>query len=111
MAPYDSKTFTTLKGKITRVSTNFNPIMKEKGLHLALSTPTGSLLVHVSPQWYADQKKFNFANGERLTVSGSIFQKKGERNIYAATIIRENGSVLKLRNPKTGKHLWFGRYR
>lgn len=113
MTPYDRSTFTTIQGTVADVTTVLNPVMKEEGMHLELKTASDTVLVHVVPKWYADKnkKKFDFFKGEKISVSGSQFSKNQQPNIYAATIKRQSGLTLKLRNIKSGQGLWSGRYR
>jgi hypothetical protein len=110
MVPYQKATFTTIEGSIESVDTIYNRVTSEKGLHLTLKTSKGKYIVHVCPQWYADQQQLSFNTGEIITVSGSRFKKDNNENIYAAVIKRSNGKILMLRNPDTGKHLWGQRY-
>ena len=117
MAPYAQGTLTDVKGDIVDVYVVFNPVMQEKGLHLSLETSTGRYVVHVCPLWWDEKQKFGLSKGESITVSGSCFEKKGEKNIYAAKIVRHDSNVpagkrvLELRDLKTGGRLWYGRYR
>ncbi len=110
MASYKKETFTTIKGNIKSISTVFNKITREKGLHLKVKTSSGYYIVHVCPQWYADKQKFQFDKDELLTISGSTFVKDKKQNIYAATIIRSSSETLKLRDKDTGKNLWGARF-
>lgn len=117
MAPYAQGILTNVEGNIVDVYVVFNPVMQEKGLHLLLETSTGRYVIHVCPLWWDEKQKFGLSKGESITVSGSCFEKKGEKNIYAAKIVRHDSNVpaekriLELRDLKTGERLWFGRYR
>ncbi len=110
MIPYKSETVTTIKGKVRRVKTVFNRIQQEKGLHLTVKSSSGSYIVHVCPQWYADKQKIQFFKGESISITGSTFTKDGKQNIYAASI-RRGPKTLNLRNVDTGVGLWSERYK
>ena len=88
MVPYEKGTPTTIEGRILSVHTDPNPVVSELGLHLTVETSGGEYIVHVSPQWYADQQQFQFVKGEYLTITGSFFLRDQQKNIYAATIVR-----------------------
>lgn len=109
MTPYRSSTVTTIKGEITDVSTVYNPVVREKGLHLRVETSRQEYVIHVCPQWYAEKEDFNFTQGERVTVTGSEFTKDFEQNIYAATIVRGSAPPLQFRDLESGDSLWSGR--
>ncbi|MEW6380832.1 MAG: hypothetical protein AB1611_14660 [bacterium] len=95
MVPYDPATLTTIEGKITGIYTVDNRATSELGFHLRVATASGEYIVHVSPQWYADKQNFQFMTGELLTVTGSAFTRDQQKNIYAATIIRQFSSLPK----------------
>ncbi|MGA1874627.1 MAG: hypothetical protein ACMUIA_03360 [bacterium] len=88
MVPYEKGTPTTIEGRIMGVHTTPNPVVSELGLHLTVETKEGEYIVHVSPQWYADQQQFQFVKGEYLTITGSFFLRDQQKNIYAATLVR-----------------------
>lgn len=95
MVPYKNGTIKTIEGKIKSIKTIYNPVTKEKGLHLKVKTSSKEYTVHVCPQWYADKQQFKFFKGELLTIKGSAFIKDGEPNIYAVSIIRRFSSLSK----------------
>jgi len=93
MVPYDGGTVTTIVGKITGVYTVDNRTTSELGFHLKVETGSGEYIVHVSPQWYADNQHFQFVTGELLTITGSAFTRDQQKNIYAASITRRFSSL------------------
>lgn len=93
MIPYEAGKLTTIEGKVTDIYTVDNRTTSELGFHLRLATSSGDYIVHVSPQWYADQQRFQFMAGEALTVTGSAFTRDNQKNIYAATIVRRFSSL------------------
>ncbi len=111
MKRYKKDAVVTVKGTVIEAYMKYNRHMREKGLHLTFKTQTDEYIVHVCPKWYADKKNITFAKDDKITVTGAVFMKHGEKNIYAARIINSEGSVLKLRDPDTGAVLWRGRYR
>ncbi|MBF0382848.1 MAG: hypothetical protein HQL69_17645 [Magnetococcales bacterium] len=117
MKAYDKNSVLKVEGRVRSSEISYNRHMGENGLHVTLESSKGSFIVHVCPQWYAEQKNISFKNGETITVLGAEFEKHGEQNIYAATIRRQDGSLpknsqtLRLRDPDSGNHLWSGRYR
>ena len=73
---------------------------------LTLKTDQGSLLVHLGPGWYLDEKKFAVKVGDTVEATGS----KVTLNNQPALIAREvkaNGVTLKLRNEQ-GLPVWRG---
>ncbi|MBF0370026.1 MAG: hypothetical protein HQL52_11280 [Magnetococcales bacterium] len=109
MVDYAKGTVKTVQGEIKGVETVRNPDMNEDGLHLSFKTADeGYYNVHVAPQWYVDLKKFDFKEGEQLSILGSAFHNAGEQNLYAATITRGSAEI-KLRNPESGAGLWMRR--
>ena len=115
MAPYEKDSFVTREGTILKVeSSSFNPVMREKGLHLKVKTSAGTYTIHVAPQWYIDQQQITFRKGDKVVVSGSEFYASRGwitgKNIYAATIHAPTlNEPLQVRNPDTGEGLWYGR--
>ena len=95
MTPYEQGTVTTIEGKIKSIYTSKNKLTSEYGLHLVLENSSGEYIVHVCPQWVADQQQFQFLKGELLTVSGSVFVREQQNNIYAAVINRRFSSLSK----------------
>lgn len=110
MDPYNEKTLKTIKGEIVSIDTVFNRHTQENGLHLSIESSSVKYIIHVCPEWYAEKNKIQFKKNEKISVTGSEFEKDNEKNIYAASIVRSSGAVLKLRDKNTGKTLWKGRY-
>jgi hypothetical protein len=112
MQPYDSTTFMQFAAKVESVNTLQNPQSGRFGLHLfARDAFLNLYLVHICPQWYADNHpdQFLFKPGDQLIVSGSRFATGlTKNNIFAATIINCSRNYLELhvRDPQTGTALW-----
>lgn len=107
MEPYRKETVKKIEGRVINEVIQFNKVMQEEGLHLIFQTEDEEkeYLIHVCPAWVAEQQNITFKRGEKLTITGSEFLKKGKLNLYAAEIIRE-GKKLQLRNPENGEPLW-----
>ncbi|MBF0588115.1 MAG: hypothetical protein HQL53_03210 [Magnetococcales bacterium] len=109
MAVYTPNTVTQLQGTVSSSSVDHNSEMGQKGLHVYLSTDKGRVKVHVAPEWVTKQQRISFRNGEPISVIGATFEKRGDLNIYAATIY-QGRRMISLRNPQTGQSLWRGRH-
>lgn len=110
MAPYALSTVKTVQGTIRSVDVVYNRHTNEDGIHLRLMTSRGEYIIHVCPEWYAEQQNIRFSKGESISVTGSEFNKDNEKNIYAATIERTAEPALLLRDKKSGKELWDRRH-
>ncbi len=111
VASYNKYTVITIDATIQSVGSNeLNKQNFGRGTHLYITSDRGQYKIHVAPEFWIKQKKIIFNSGEKITITGSEFKGKGKRvsanNIYAATIIKENGEELNFRDPKTGKGLW-----
>jgi hypothetical protein len=112
MPQYDRFSFMRVMVWVESVNTLKNPHIGRFGLHLfAKDAFSNRYLVHICPQWYADNHpdQFTFKIGEQLIISGSRFATGlTENNIFAATIINcsRNNLELNVRDPYTGNALW-----
>ncbi len=112
MPPYNPLTFMQFAAKVESVNTLRNPKSGGIGLHLFAKDLFSNLyLIHVCPQWYADNhpEQFAFKPGEQIIVSGSRFATGlTPNNILAATVVNcsRNYLELRVRNPQTGGALW-----
>jgi hypothetical protein len=107
---YNPQTVATVTGQVEKLEDL--PSMgggKGQGMQyrgFTLKTDQGSLMVHLGPGWYLDQKKFGVKVGDTVEVTGS----KVTLNNQAALIAREvtvNGTTLKLRDDQ-GLPVWRG---
>jgi hypothetical protein len=112
MPPYNWLTFMQFSAKVESINTLRNPKSGGIGLHLFARDIFSNLyLVHVCPQWYADNHpdQFAFRPGDQLVISGSRFATGlTPNNILAATIINcsRNYLELRVRDPLNGNILW-----
>lgn len=112
MGRYDPFSLLRVMLWVDSVNTLQNPSSGGIGLHLfAKDIFSKQYLVHVCPQWYADNHpdQFAFKPGDQLIVSGSRFATGlTENNILAATVTNcsRNFLELRLRDTATGAPLW-----
>jgi hypothetical protein len=112
MPQYDRMTFMQVAVRVESVNTLQNPHSGRYGMHLfARDAFLNRYLVHICPQWYADNhpNQFAFNLGDQLIISGSRFATGlTQNNIFAATIVNCSRSYLELRvrDPYTGSPLW-----
>ena len=107
---YNPQTVTTVTGQVEKLEDL--PSMGRGGARvcstaaLLLKTDQGSLMVHLGPGWYLDEKKFAVQVGDTVSATGS----KVTLNNQPALIAREvtvKGTTLKLRDDQ-GLPLWRG---
>ncbi len=111
MPSYKKENVTIVHGTVIRTYTSSPPMTGKKGLHIEFRTSSeDEYIIHVCPQWYADENHISFEKGDLLTVSGAEFKtEQTENNIYAATIInRSSYTKIQLREQNTGKKMWAG---
>jgi hypothetical protein len=107
---YNPQTVTTVHGRVEKLEDlpsmggGRGQAMQYRGV--TLKTDQGSLMVHMGPGWYLDEKKFVVKVGDTVEVTGS----KVTLNNQPAMIAREvkvDGAVLKLRDDQ-GLPMWRG---
>jgi len=106
---YNPATETTLTGTVEQVQPTTAPGRGMGGLHLVLRTDAGTTDVHVGPAAYIQSKGFEFAKGDRVSVTGSEVTIDGQRVLLARDIVKGD-ETLQLRDAK-GFPLWSGRAR
>ena len=98
---YNPQTVTTVTGQVEKLEDL--PSMGRGGGQgrqfrgVTLKTDQGSLMVHLGPSWFLDEKKLAIKVGDTVEATGS----KVTLNNQPALIAREvkvNGATLKLRN-------------
>jgi hypothetical protein len=75
---------------------------------ITLKTDKGSLLVALGPKEFIDSQPVKFAVGDNVLVQGSK-AKVYDQTVLIAAEVTDKGDILKLRDPETGKPLWFKR--
>ena len=100
---YNSATETTVTGTVEAVKEATSG-RGWSGTHLQLKTEAGMFDVHVGPSWFLTQKKFQFAKGDQIEVTGSKVRINDADALIARTI-KKGGSELTLRNAQ-GIPVW-----
>lgn len=110
---YNPETVTTVTGPVEKLEDlpsmggGGGQGMQYRGV--TLKTDQGSLMVHLGPGWFLDEKKFAVKVGDTVEATGS----KVTLNNQPALIAREvkvNGATLKLRDDQ-GLPAWRGKGR
>jgi hypothetical protein len=78
--------------------------MKFRGV--LLKTEKGSILVHLGPGWYLDEKKFALKEGDAVEATGSQVTLNNQPALIAREV-KANGATLKLRDDQ-GLPMWRG---
>lgn len=105
MPRYDKATERTVTGTVEHLQPQQGR-GQGMGLHLAFKTDTGVLDVHVGPTTWLTEQKFEFAEGDALTIVGSPV-KMGDKDAFLAREITKAGKTMTLRNGD-GFPLWAG---
>jgi hypothetical protein len=107
---YNPQTVTTVTGQVEKLedlpSMGGGGGQMKQFRGLLLKTDQGSLMVHLGPCWYLDEKKFAVKVGDTVEATGS----KVTLNNQPALIAREvkvQGTTLKLRDDQ-GLPVWRG---
>jgi hypothetical protein len=107
---YNPQTVTTVTGQVEKLedlpSMGMGGGRNMQFRGVTLKTDQGSILVHLGPGWYLDEKKFAVKAGDTMEATGS----KVTLNNQPALIAREvkvNGATLKLRDDQ-GLPVWRG---
>jgi hypothetical protein len=105
---YDPKTEVTLQVTVTKITTVEGP-GAQSGSHLLVKSPDETLEVALGPQWFLADKKYVFAVGDVITVTGARF-KRANRDAIMAREIKKGDATMTFRDAK-GVPLWSGRGR
>ena len=106
---YDPGTEITFSGTVDEVKTIPGPGRGPGGMHLMVRAEAAVTEVVLGPVWFVASKKFDFAKGDNITVTGSRLTMNDQQVVVAREVTKE-GKVLTLRDPK-GFPLWSGRAR
>lgn len=105
---YDTSTEVTMKGTVEKVESQIGK-MGWNGTHLVVRFEAEALIVHVGPSSYLAQKRFSFAAGDQIEVTGSKIKFEGG-DVLVAREIRKGDKLLTLRNqqgiPAWSKSRW-----
>ena len=104
---YDPKTEVTLQATVMKI------IQIEGrgsgGTHLVVKSGDETLEVLLGPQWFLADRKYVFAVGDAITVTGARL-KRDNRDAIVAREIKKGGETMTFRDAK-GFPLWSGRGR
>lgn len=103
---YDPDTVEEIKGEIVEVGYTNVKNDETSGAYINIQVEEKILSVHLGPSWYIKRQKKQFKIGDRVTVTGSKVNRKGDQIIIAAVIKRGN-STFYLRDEK-GMPRWRG---
>lgn len=109
MAPnYDLKAEVTLQVTVTEIRRMEGP-EGPGGVHLVVKSGSGTLEVDLGPQWFLTERKYAFAVGDELSVTGARIKRNSGDALIAREVKRGEQSML-FRDAK-GLPLWAGRGR
>ncbi|PRX57246.1 hypothetical protein [Flagellimonas meridianipacifica] len=101
---FDINTVETVNGVIHTVETILTSDKDYCCIHLQLENNEDKVNIHVGPDWYLEEKRFELKRGDVLQVTGSrIIHERKE--LIIAMQIEKNGSILPLRDER-GCPLW-----
>lgn len=103
---YDAATVQTIQGEVLSVDQVASRGRRGAGVHLTVKTESGTLPVHLGPKWYLRDQALVLKPGDRISVTGSKVDFKGEPAVIAKEVTRD-GSALSLRDD-TGRPVWAG---
>ena len=105
---YDTKTFTEIKGEITKIEQFVHVRGMSPGIHIMIKTGVDTVSVHLGPKWFMDKQnaQFKFVTGDKVEVKGSKVTI-GRNPVIIAREITKGGNTLKLRDEK-GIPEWAG---
>jgi hypothetical protein len=106
MPRYDKASETRLGGTVAEVQTVGSA--GGAGIHLVLTTPDGSIEVHVGPADWLASKHYTFAKGDRLEILGARVSEDSKTFLIARQITR--GSETLILRDDAGVPLWAGRH-
>ncbi|MFH1264043.1 MAG: DNA-binding protein [Pseudomonadota bacterium] len=103
---YDPKTIDTIRGEVVSVD-RITPLRgMHKGIHLIIKTDTGTVVVHLGPDWYIERQDMKIELKDVVEVTGSRVAIEG-KNVLIASEIKKGTDVLTLRD-SNGFPAWAG---
>jgi hypothetical protein len=105
---YDPKAEVTIAAAVTSVTRIQNP-GGQGGVHLVVQADSKPFEVHLGPEWFLTQRKYDFAIGEKLSVTGATIKIDGKDAILARQI-KKGDQTMTFRDEK-GVPQWAGRGR
>lgn len=105
---YDRKAEVTLQMTVTEIKRMAGP-GGQGGVHLIVNSASGAIEVDLGPQWFLTERKYTFAVGDELTVTGARV-KRNSGDALIAREVKRGAQTMQFRDPK-GLPLWAGRGR
>jgi hypothetical protein len=106
---YDTTTVQTVRGEVVAVDKFTGARGIGAGMHLTLRSDSGSVSVHLGPDWYLDKQSVKIGKGDKITVTGSRIVLQG-KSVLVASVVQEGEKTLNLRD-RQGYPLWSRRQR
>lgn len=100
---YNTATVTTLSGTVQKIEKISNG-GKNYGIHIIVKAQSGTIPVHLGPQWYMDGKMDNIKEGIHVVVEGSKVMVDGKPAIIARSV-KAGDHTIQLRDAD-GRPLW-----
>ena len=104
----------TIEGRIEDVNVQDFCMGEHHGLHLKVRSGETTYNVHLGPTSFVDDRKFRFALGDDIRVTGAVYDANGEKFIIAFSIEKGEQKLI-LRdddgrpNWMAGRGKWYGR--
>jgi hypothetical protein len=103
---YDVKAEVTLQVTVTEIK-RIEGRGGQSGVHLIVKADSGTLEVDLGPQWFLTERKYTFAVGDGLSVTGARV-KRNSGDALIAREVKRGEQTMSLRDAK-GFPLWAGR--
>ena len=106
---YDTTTVQTVRGEVTAVENVAAARGTGAGVHVTLKSDSGSVNVHLGPDWYVNKQSVKIGKGDRITVTGSRIVLQG-KSLLVAEQVKKGEKTLILRD-RQGYPRWSRRQR
>jgi hypothetical protein len=103
---YDPKTVETVSGEVISVDRIVPMKGMSYGIHLTLKTDSGTISVHVGPEWFLENQDTKIAVKDKIEITGSKIIFQGKPAIIASEV-KKGEKILSLRD-SNGTPLWSG---
>jgi len=101
---YDAAAAETVSGDVVSID---KVSQRGQGIGLTLKTVSGTVTVHLGPQWYFDREGgLKIKAGDTIEVKGVKAFRRGD-DVFIASEVKMGGEVLRLRDEK-GAPVWAG---
>jgi hypothetical protein len=94
----------TIEGRIEDVNVQGFCMSEHQGLHLKVRSGNTTYNVHLGPTSVVDDRKFRFALGDDIRISGAYYEANGEKFIVAFTV--EKGEQKLILRDEDGRPTW-----